>query len=424
MHSSTETRARWGALRHRHYRAFAAAGLVSTTGTWMQLVAQNWLVLRLTGEARAVGITVALQALPSVLLGIAGGVVADRFSKRHIVVVTQSMLAVLAAVLGVVTAAGLVTIQTVYCFALLLGLVMAVDGPTTGALGAELVPDADLGNALAIGSTANGLGRIVGMSIAGVLVATIGPGPIFVVNAASYLAVVFVVARLPAHLARRSYAEADESERAPRITRPWVVALACALAFFVSAFGRNYQVTMAAMSNSVFNAGAHGYGLLSVVFAAGALVGGLVAARVRGHRLRLVLTLAAAGSALQLASAFMPTLGSFALAIFPIAIFAVLFDTVTSCVVQLAAGHAYRGRAIAVLGTVSMLGMTIGGPSLGWIADSFGGRASLQCGATIVLAGIVVVVLLHALRLSQKARRGSVNHREIVRALVGVGVGN
>lgn len=374
------------------------AGLVSVTGTWMQVVAQNWLVLRLTGEARAVGVTVALQALPSVLLSILGGVVADRFSKRRIVLATELLLAALALGLGLATVSGVVTIGTVYCFALLLGVVMAVDGPSNGALGAELVPEDDLGNAIALGSVSNGLGRIVGMSLAGVLVATVGPGPIFLVNAMSFIPVALVVARLPRRAVRSASTGSPRENDSGYVARPYVIALAAAVAFFVSAFGRNYQVTMAAMSNSVFNAGARGYGLLSVVFAMGALAGGVVAARVRGHRLRLVLLVAAAGSALQFAGAFMPTLASFAFVIFPIAVVAVVFDTVTSCVVQLAAGDAYRGRAIAVLGTVSMLGMTVGGPALGWMADRFGGRVSLECGAAIVLAGIAIVAVLHRVR--------------------------
>jgi MFS family permease len=372
--------------------------MVSVTGTWMQVVAQNWLVFRLTGEAAAVGITVALQALPSVLFGILGGIVADRVSKRRVVVVTELMLATLAVGLGIITIAGVATIGTVYCFALLLGLVMAVDGPSTGALGAELVPEADLGNAIALGSVVNGLGRILGMSIAGVLVATAGAGPIFLLNGVSYLAVVFVVARLPVHAPRARRADRSERSSTRHIGRAPVIAAAAAVAFFVSAFGRNYQVTMAAMAKTTYNAGAGGYGTLSVVFAVGALVGGVVAARVRHHRLQLVVGAAVAGSLLQLAGAFMPTFASFAVTIFQIAIVAVVFDTITSCVVQHAAGDAFRGRAIAALGTVSMLGVTIGGPTLGWLADHFGPRASLQYGASLVLLGTAVVASVHLAR--------------------------
>jgi MFS family permease len=177
-----------------------------------------------------------------------------------------------------------------------------------------------------------------------------------------------------------------------------VIIAAAAVAFFVSAFGRNYQVTMAAMAKSTYNAGAGGYGMLSVVFAAGALVGGVVAARVRNHRLQLVVGAAVVGSVLQLAGALMPTFASFAVAIFQIAVVAVVFDTVTSCVVQRAAGDAFRGRAIAVLGTVSMLGVTVGGPTLGWLADHFGPRSSLEYGAALVLVGTAVVATVHLAR--------------------------
>lgn len=386
------------ALRHPAYRRFTAAGLVSVTGTWMQVIAQNWLVLRLTGEAAAVGITVALQALPSVLFGLLGGLVADRASKRRIVVVTELLLATLAIGLGLLTVSGVVTIGIVYCFALALGVVMAVDGPSTGALGAELVPDADLGNAIALGSVSNGLGRILGMSIAGVLVATAGPGLIFLLNGVSYLAVVFVVASLPEPSPKPPRADRAHEESSSPMPRAQVIAAAAALAFFVSSFGRNYQVTMAAMAKTTYGAGAGGYGTLSVVFAVGALVGGVVAARMREHRLRLVVGAAVAGSVLQLAGGLMPSFASFAVVIFQIAVVAVVFDTITSCVVQRAAGDEYRGRAIAALGTVSMLGMTIGGPSLGWLADNLGARASLECGAVVVLAGTAIVALVHQAR--------------------------
>ena len=367
---------------------------MSITGTWMQVVAQNWLVLRLTGAATAVGVTVALQALPSVAFGLWGGVLADRLPKRTVCITTQLALAFLAAVLGIATLTSGVTIAFVYCLALALGLVMAMDAPSYAALGAELVPREILPNAIALGSIVNGLGRIIGMSLAGVLIAAIGPGMIFMLNAVSYLVVVAVLCTLP-RTGVRVIARSPDDERgigaALRfVARTPAILAAASIAFVVAAFGRNFQVTMAAMSKSVFGAGARGYGELSVIFAIGALFGGLVAARVRHHGVRIVIVVAGVASTLQIVSAFTPSFPTFAVAIFPIAISAVVFDTAALATVQLAAGDAHRGRVIALFTTMAMLGASAGAPTLGWLADHYGARVALALGGSVVLCGCML----------------------------------
>ncbi len=366
----------------------------------MQVVAQNWLVLRFTGTAAAVGVTVALQALPSVFLGLAGGVLADRVPKRRVLVVTQTMLAALALVLGVTALTGTITVGIVYALALALGLVIAIDGPSNAAFGAELVPNEDLASAVALGSVMNGLGRILGMSAAGVLVATVGAGPIFVANGLSYLVVAAVVARIPVGelrlIERPRGKDAGLRSGLQRARRTPAIALTATIALVVAAFGRNYQVTMAAMSQSVFRSGARGYAECSLVFAVGAVCGGLLAARLRLARVRGVVLVALAGSALEFVAGVAPSLAAFASVVLPIAAAAVMFDTAALCVVQLAAGDALRGRALAILGTTSMIGATLGAPTLGWTADHAGARASLELGSVVVgastlaLAAVVV----------------------------------
>jgi MFS family permease len=368
----------------------------------MQLVAQNWLVLRITGDTTAVGVTVALQAIPSVLLSSVGGAIADRVSRARVIVATQVSMALLTASLGFAVLVGGAAIGLVYAISLLVGVVVAIDGPSSGAFGAALVGDDDLGNAVALAGLANGLGRILGMSAAGVLVATVGPAPVFLVNALSYCAVAAVVLALRATAAAEPvsvHREATGIRAGLRYaSRSSSILVAGALAFVVAAFGRNYQVTMAAMSHSVFRTGARGYGELSAVFAVGALCGGVLAARLHRPTLRLAALVASAGAVLQLVGGIAPTFSVFALVVFPIAIAAVVFDTAAQCVVQLAAGDVYRGRMLGLLGTVSMLGASAGGPTLGWVADRFGGRASLQLGALAVLAGIGVVAAVRRTR--------------------------
>lgn len=403
------------ALRHRGYRLFVGAGLVSVTGTWMQVVAQNWLVLRLSGRVTAVGAVVALQALPSVALSLLGGSIADRLPKRSLLVATQVALAALAFALGIATVTGVVTLPMVYGLALALGLVLAVDGPANAAFGAELVHRDDVPNAVALGSVANSLGRIAGMGLAGVLVGSLGEGAIFVINGVSYLAVVAALCRID--VARHEPAEPPSQDGASvrsglRVAlRSQTIVVATLVAFVVAAFGRNYQVTMAAMSRSVFGTGARGYGQLSAVFAAGAFCGGLAAAVVRRHTLRLVVLIAAAAGVLQLTSAVAPSFRSFALCIYPIAVTAVVFDTAALSVVQLAVDDTHRARSIAVLSTASMLGTTAGGPALGWLADHLGARASLGLGSMAVLAATLGVAAV--------AQRSRIREDGLVRALTG-----
>jgi predicted MFS family arabinose efflux permease len=210
-------------------------------------------------------------------------------------------------------------------------------------------------------------------------------------NAGSYLVVVAVLCSLP-RTELRQVTRSPRGEGGIRAAFQYVmktpaITAAASVAFMVAAFGRNFQLTMAAMSNSVFGAGSHGYGELSVVFAIGALCGGLVAARVRHHSLRVVVLVAVAASSLQIASAFTPSFPAFAAAMFPVAIAAVVFDTAALATVQLAAGDAQRGRVIALFTTMAMLGATAGAPTLGWLADHYGARASLAAGGLVVLLG-------------------------------------
>jgi MFS family permease len=383
------------ALRVRNYRLYMLGNLVSITGTWMQLVAQNWLVLRLTGDATALGLTVALQAIPGVLFSLHGGAIADRFSKRRVLVGTQGALALLAAVLAVLVATGAVQLWMVYALAVAVGCVCAVDLPTAAAFGTELVPAEDLSNGVALAAAANSMGRIIGMATAGIAIATVGVAPVFFANGVSYLAVLVALAAMrPGELrVARPAAGADgrilHAVRAVSSTP--VVLGTIALAFVVAAFGRNYQVTMATMSVSVFHRGAGGYGLLSTVFAAGALAGALVAARLPRLGLRILVGAALAAGALELVAAVMPGLGSFAACILPIAIAAVLIDTAFGVVVALGVDHTIRGRALALLAVTSTGGAAIGGPLLGWSAQHLGARLTLGGAGAISLGAALAV---------------------------------
>jgi MFS family permease len=389
-------------LRVRNYRIWAVAGFVSTIGTWMQLIAQNWLVLHLTGSGAALGLCVSLQAMPAVFAGLWGGSVADRVPSQWLLRRTQSAFAVLAGTLGLLTVTGMVQPVHVFALAFAVGCVAVFDGPAGGRFGAELVPPELLGNAIALGSAFSSAGRVLGMALAGVVVAVAGPGVAFLGNAASFAAVLAAVSCI-----RRS--EVRVLEQAPAGTGTVRAVLShlrsdhrlqviLGLAFVCGSFGRNYQVTMALMNSVVFEGGPKVYGVLSTVFAVGGLVGALAAARVRQHTLRLLFGVAAAGCLLELVAGLSPNPGSFAAALAPIALTAVVLDTSVSTLAQLGTPEALRGRVLALVSITGAAAGAVGAPALGELASLHGPRAALVGGAAVVAGTLAGLAALHRRR--------------------------
>jgi MFS family permease len=381
-------------LRVRNYRRYTAANLLSTTGTWMQLVAQSWLVMQVTGSTTALGASVMLQALPSVVFGMWGGLLADRMSRRALLIGTQALHALLALSVGVLAASGTITLGFLLVVAVLTGLLAAIEGPASAAFGAELVPRPMLPNAVALGAAVSSTGRLVGMGLGGVVASAAAPSTVFFLNGLSYLVVVAALASLrtsemlPATRSPRAAGQLREgiqhvlSSRRLRITM--------ALAFVLAAFGRNFQVTMAAMTDGPLGTGADGYGLASTVFAAGALGGALLAARLRSLSARVLVVAAAVAATAQAASGLAPEMSSYLLVLVPAALAAVVIDSAISSILQLEAADVVRGRVLSLLSIVSMSGAALGGPLLGGLAEAFGPRASLVGAGTV--AGTAAVV--------------------------------
>jgi len=366
-------------------------------GSWMQAAAQSWAVLRLTGSSAALGLSVSLQALPGLALGLWGGVLADRMPRRLLLVATQGAHALLALLLAVLTATGRLSVGALLATALVGGLISATEGPASSALTAELVDADDLPSAVALGGVTYSLGRIVGMAAAGVVLGWVGPAWAFAINGCSFLPVIVVLATLPvggAHLAthRRASAWTDLVEGLGAVRQHPTLLLTFVVAFSLGAFGRNYQVTMAVMSSEVFGRGAAGYAMLSTVFAVGALAGGIAAAHVGRSGLRYVLGVGAAGACLQLLSAATPSFLGFAALIAGIGALAVMFDTGVSAHVQIAATDAFRGRINGAAMVTSAASGVIGAPILGSLAESFGGRAALALGAMACLGTVALAV--------------------------------
>jgi MFS family permease len=361
------------ALSNRNARLLTGGSLVSTTGTWLQLVAQNWLVLKLTGSTAAVGATVALQALPAAALTLGGGLIVDRCSRRRLLLITQSAQAVLASLLAVLCVTGTVQLWHVLALSFATGAVLAVDSPAGAAFSAEVVDADDLPAMIALGGAVTAVGRVLGMALAGVVLGVIAalsmmrPGELHVLA--------------PIARARGQVRESLRMIVAQRELLTTVV-----LATVIACFGRNFQVTMAAMVIGPLQGGAGAYGTCSGAFAVGALLGACGAALVGPPRPRHLLVVAACAGVLQVVAGLAPSLGTFVAILVPVAIGAVLIDTIIASTVQLATPGRARGRAAAVVGLAGMGGSALGAVMLGALADRFGGRAALVGGGVVVLA--------------------------------------
>ena len=399
------------ALRNRNYRFFLAGALVSNVGTWMQRIAQDWLVLELSGGSGvALGITTALQFLPLLLFGPWGGVLADRYPNRRVLVVAQACLALLALTLGVLDGLDVITLGAVYVSAFLLGVVTAVDGPTRQSFLIEMVGRDDLPNAVGLNSTVFHGARIVGPAIAGVLITAFGTAPVFLINAATFLAVIASLFAMDPRLlnpaprvpAGRGQIRAGLTYLGTR--RDLVLILV--IVGVVATFGLNFSITMALMATQVFDRGAQGFGLLATMLGVGSLLGALVATRRRNPRLRLVAAASVVFGALEVLAAVMPTYTTFAVALVPCGLAALTVMTAANATVQLGVAPEFRGRVMAIYLTVFLGGTPIGAPIIGWLAEAYGPRTGLVLGGVSSMAvGLFALAVLARWRARRTARR-------------------
>lgn len=383
-------------LRVRNFRLYASGQLVSLTGTWMQRVAQDWLVLELTNSGTALGVVTALQFGPSLVLGLWGGVIADRGNKRKILFVTQTGLALVALLLGLLDLAGVVQYWHVLVLALSLGVISALDTPVRQSFVVEIVGQDDLANAVGINATIFNAGRILGPALAGILIAATGTGWAFVANAASSIAVLAGLWMMrPAELrpspqVRRAKGQLREGLRYVRGRTDLVLTMA--LVFVVGTFGLNFQITMALMAKQVFHRGASGYGFLSTSLAIGACVGAVFATRRIKRPSQLFLILTATGfGVLEIAAGLMPGFGMTALLLVPTGLLMLTFTTAANSSVQLGVEPTMRGRIMALYLVCFMGGTPFGAPLVGWLANVAGPRWGL-IGGGIICVGFALTV--------------------------------
>ena len=383
-------------LRVRNYRLFVAGQLVSVTGTWMQTVAQNWLVLTLTGSGVALGVTVALQFLPTLLFGMWGGLVADRFDKRRVLIVTQVVPAVLAVAMWVLIATGTVELWMVYGLAFLLGCVHMVDMPTRQAFVMEMVGPGEVANAVALNSAMFNTGRLLGPAAAGVLIAGVGIAPSFLINAVSFVAVIIGLAAMRTdELFRQAPGPRARGDVRAGLRYVWnspVLRPPLLLVAVIGTFGFNFAVVLPLLARFTFGGGARMYGLLTSLMAGGSLVGALFAASRRSPSRTVLLRSAAAFGALTLMAAAVPSPVVVAPVLVAVGAAMMVFLATANATLQLNADPTMRGRVMALYGLVFLGTTPLGGPLLGWIGETWGARAGLAFAGGISLVAAVAAM--------------------------------
>jgi len=364
----------------------------------MQRTAQDWLVLtQLThNNATAVGVVVSLQFGPQLLLLPLTGFAADHLDRRKLVIATQAIMGALALGLGILTVTGVVRLWQVYLFALLLGCVAAFDSPARQAFVSELVGENNLSNAVALNSTSFNIARTIGPAVAGALIAVVGTGWVFLINAASFVAVLTSLGLLRVgELHRRNRAHRGRGGLVEGLRYVWRrpdLKAVLFMLFLVGTFGLNFAIFISTMSVTVFHAGAGQYGLATSMVAIGSVIGALLAARRAKPDINLLLSSAIIfgfGCAL---AAIMPLYGLFCAALVLVGVAAQTFTTSTNSFVQLSTDPSMRGRVIAILLAIAMGGTPLGAPVVGWVADTFGPRWALGVGAAAGFGAAIVAM--------------------------------
>ena len=385
-----------------NYRWWFAGALVSNVGTWMQRIAQDWLVLTqlTTNDATAVGVTMALQFGPQLLLLPITGLVADRYDRRKVLLVTQICMALLALGLGVITLLGVVQLWMVFGFALGLGVAAAFDAPARQAFVSQLVPRTYLANAVGLNSASFNGARLIGPAIAGLLVAMVGAGWVFIINAVTFGAVIGAL------LALRS-SEFEPYTRPPRakhqIREGWQytrkrgdIVLIFVMVFLVGTFGFNFPIYTSTMARVEFGIGADGFGILSSVLAIGSVAGALLAAKREHPRLRTIAIASGAFGLSLVVAALAPTVWAYGAVLVVVGFCSLTMMTTANAYVQTTTAPAMRGRVMALYLAIFVGGTPIGAPLVGWVADTFGPRWAIGVGALSGLVAAAIAVIWYA----------------------------
>ena len=402
---SPDARSTFRSLRVRNYRLFAGGQVISLSGTWGQRVAQDWLVLELSNDSGvALGITTALQFLPVLLFGMYGGVLADRYDKRRLLIGAQICMAVLALVLAALDLTGSVALWHVFALAFALGIASAIDTPVRQAFVSEMVGPDDLPNAVSLNSATFNAARIVGPALAGVAIAAAGTGWVFLANGLSYVAVLAGLRAMrgselqPSAPVVRAKGQLREGIAYVRSRPDLLVPLV--LVFMVGTFGLNFQITLALVVKEVFGRGAGAYGLLTSMLALGSLLGALVSARRRGPpRQQTLFAAVLAFGLLEVLVGVSPSYEVMALLLVPTGVAVLTFTTTANSMMQLGSDPQVRGRVMSLYILVFLGGTPVGAPLIGALAEAFGPRSSLVLGGAVsAVSGLIAAIVMVRLR--------------------------
>lgn len=404
--SQTPAAGTFRSLRSFNFRVWAAGTFISNVGTWMQRIAQDWLVLtHLTDRsATAVGLVMALQFGPTALLLPLTGWAADRLDRRKLLFATQAGMGGLALGLGVLTLGGWVQLWHVYGFALLLGCVAAFDAPARQTFVSELVDDRQLSNAVALNSTSFNAARLIGPAVAGVLIAGVGTGWVFVLNALSFAATLSslsLMRKAELQVRERAAARSGLLEGFRYVLRRPDLCACLTMLFLICTFGLNFPIFISTMAVRVFHAGAGTFGVLTSTMAIGSVAGALLSARRPEPRASLLVAGAFAFGVGCSLAALAPSYGWFGVSLVLIGVSAQTFSTTANGTLQLGTEPAMRGRVMAIFLAVAIGSTPLGAPMVGFVADRFGPRWALGVGALAAFAAALVGVrYLNARRLS------------------------
>lgn len=395
---ATRTQSPFAPLRSRNYRIYLSGQTLASVGAWMQGIAQDWLVLRLTHSSTAVGLTLAFQFLPMLLFGVHGGLLADRYPKRRILLTTQAINTSFALALAALIVTGTVRVEYVWTLALAGGFVFAVDAPTRQAFVTEVVPQEYLRGAVSLNAAVFQSTRLVGPALASVLIGTVGTGWVFAANALCCVGPTVGLLRLrPADLTPAPPAARDE--QALRSAARYVLGLphvfwTIVLAGVVGTFGLNFPIVLTAMATRVFHGGAGTYGLFNIALAIGSMSGALLAGSRRNTRLRVIVAAGTAFGVIQAVAAAAPTEATFFALLVVLGVASLGFQSMANSSVQLWVAPEYRGRVMGLYLLVFIGGTTIGSPVVGAITNHFGPRFGMAfCGLVAAVAALAIGVL-------------------------------
>jgi MFS family permease len=416
VHLASQSRFRPGqmvsSLHERNYRLFFFGQLVSVAGTWMQTVAQSFVVLDLTHSGAQLGLTTAARFLPIFLFGPLGGVFADRMDKRRVLYATQTLSGLLAGVFAVLMATGSIRLWIVYLLAVALGFVNVFDNPARQSFISEMVPPDELPNAVTLNSVAMNMARVFGAALGGVIAAAIGLALCFTCNAVSFGAVLISLAAMrtadlfPAKRVARKKRQVRQGLSYVRSTPELLIPLI--LIAVIGTLAWEFNVTLPLMASQVFHGGAAAYGVMASVMGAGAVVGGLVSAARARPRARALCVAAIGWGIAILAAAVAPNLPLELAAMVFVGYGSITFNSLAKTTLQLASRPEMRGRVMALWGLAWLGSTPVGGPIVGWIGQVAGARWSLVIGGAAALAcGILALPALNRIDRRATARQAS-----------------